>query len=72
MTFERVAAVTGIGAEPAPAPRVGETAAIDAASPAMRLQILSTEQWSLLASRSLAWENIAKAQARYRPLFPHS
>ena len=29
--------------------------ALDPASPALRLQILSTEHWSLLATRSLAW-----------------
>lgn len=28
---------------------------LDAAPPALRLQILSTEHWSLLATRSLAW-----------------
>jgi len=28
------------------------------ATPAMRLQILSTEHWSLLASRSLAWNEV--------------
>jgi len=51
MSFERG---SGIGAEPGPASRLGE-AATAGASPAMRLQILSTEHWSLLASRSLAW-----------------
>jgi len=62
MTFERVAAVTGLGAEPAQAPRAADSATIDAASPAMRLQILSTEHWSLLASRSLAWnESFSRA-----------
>src|SRR6266550_14078 len=55
MMFERVTPVTGIGVEPAPAQGTAATAAIEAASPAMRLQILSTEHWSLLASRSLAW-----------------
>ena len=29
--------------------------AVDGISPALRLQILSTEHWSLLATRSLAW-----------------
>ena len=52
MSFERG---TAIGAEPAPAPRMGEAATSNEVSPAMRLQILSTEHWSLLASRSLAW-----------------
>src|SRR6266576_2307635 len=62
MTFERVTAVTGIGPEPAPAQQAGASGAIDPASPAMRLQILSTEHWSLLASRSLAWnESFSRA-----------
>src|SRR5438309_2469474 len=61
MSFERVTAGTGIGAEPSPAPRPGETPSTEA-SPAMRLQILSTEHWSLLASRSLAWnESFSRA-----------
>ncbi|HEV8468347.1 MAG TPA: hypothetical protein VGR46_01965 [Candidatus Limnocylindria bacterium] len=48
MSFERVGAGTGLGAEPAPSPSQGP-------SPSLRLQILSTEHWSLLASRALAW-----------------
>jgi hypothetical protein len=57
MSFERS---SGIGAEPAPiAP---STTTTEGASPAMRLQILSTEHWSLLASRSLAWnESFSRA-----------
>ncbi len=57
MSFERSLPGTGIGAEPAPAPAPGST------TPAqMRLQILSTEHWSLLASRSLAWnESFSRA-----------
>ena len=59
MSFERG---TGIGAEPAPVPRVSGATAMEAISPAMRLQILSTEHWSLLASRSLAWnESFSRA-----------
>src|SRR2546430_2582109 len=62
MSFERVTAGTGLGAEPAPAPRLGEATPSDGASPALRLQILSTEHWSLLASRSLAWnESFSRA-----------
>src|SRR6266852_6590540 len=62
MSFERVAVGTGIGAEPTPNSRLGETSPTDGASPAMRLQILSTEHWSLLASRSLAWnESFSRA-----------
>src|SRR2546430_16478617 len=62
MSFERVTAGTGLGAEPAPAPRLGEATPTDGASPAMRLQILLTEHWSLLASRSLAWnESFSRA-----------
>ena len=54
MSFERPLAGTGPGAEPplAPSPAKEPT---DAVTPSMRLQILSTEHWSLLASRSLAW-----------------
>src|SRR2546423_5844767 len=55
MSFERVNVGTGIGAEPAPVPRAGETTPGDGVTPSMRLQILSTEHWSLLASRALAW-----------------
>ena len=62
MTFERVTAGGGIGAEPAPVPRQGDSVSTGAVSPAMRLQILSTEHWSLLASRSLAWnESFSRA-----------
>ena len=51
-----------MGAEPGPGLRSGESAATGEASPAMRLQILSTEHWSLLASRSLAWnESFSRA-----------
>lgn len=48
-------------AEPTPSPpldaKVAPTPAAspEPATPAMRLQILSTEHWSLLASRNLAW-----------------
>jgi len=60
MSFEQSAG--RIGAEPSPAPRLGEGAPAGEASPAMRLQILSTEHWSLLASRSLAWnESFSRA-----------
>lgn len=56
MSFERPLAGTGPGAEPplTPSPAT-QTSAADGISPSMRLQILSTEHWSLLASRSLAW-----------------
>lgn len=61
MSFERLSG-TGIGAEPALAPRVTEAGTTGEATPAMRLQILSTEHWSLLASRSLAWnESFSRA-----------
>jgi hypothetical protein len=61
MSFDRVTG-TGIGAEPSAAPRLGEASPTAEASPAMRLQILSTEHWSLLASRSLAWnESFSRA-----------
>lgn len=57
MSFERpTGAATGLGAEPAPTPSPGgPEPAGDGIPPAVRLQILATEHWSLLASRSLAW-----------------
>ncbi|HEX5825632.1 MAG TPA: hypothetical protein VFY18_14330 [Candidatus Limnocylindrales bacterium] len=54
MTFEQRSA--GVPAEPGP------TSAAVASPVQIRLQILSTEHWSLLASRSLAWnESFARA-----------
>jgi hypothetical protein len=64
MSFERPLAGAGMGSEPAIAPTPSEVARDDegVVSPAMRLQILSTEHWSLLASRSLAWnESFSRA-----------
>ena len=59
MSFERP---IGPAAEPAPTPVPGMSADPDAAARATRLQILSTEHWSLLASRSLAWnESFSRA-----------
>ncbi len=56
MSFERPTG-GGVGPEPAPTPTGGyDTSSLDGdIPPAIRLQILSTEHWSLLASRSLAW-----------------
>ena len=54
MSFERPLAGTGPGAEPPPLQPTGGSGP-ETISPSMRLQILSTEHWSLLASRSLAW-----------------
>jgi hypothetical protein len=59
MSFDRAATGTGIGADPAPAP--GHVAPASP-SASLRLQILSTEHWSLLASRSLAW-NVSFSRA---------
>jgi hypothetical protein len=68
MTFERT---PGLGPEPVPNPPPGEQPpdqpaeppASRAATPVqIRLQILTTEHWSLLASRGLAW-NEAFARA---------
>ncbi len=63
MSFERPLAGTGPGAEPAPTPpSTADPSPGEGISPAMRLQILSTEHWSLLASRSLAWnESFSRA-----------
>jgi hypothetical protein len=59
MTFEQR---TG-GPGPEPAPVVGSVIQGSAATPVqLRLQILSTEHWSLLASRGLAWsESFSRA-----------
>jgi hypothetical protein len=60
MSIERSTVGTGIGAEPAPTPAPGD---VGAGTPlALQLQVLSTEHWSLLASRSLAWnESFSRA-----------
>ena len=61
MSFERP---FGPGAEPAPtpAPSGAEVVPEGGVTPALRLQIMSTEHWSLLASRSLAWnESFSRA-----------
>ena len=61
MSFERP---IGPGAEPAPTPGPAgaEVMPNGELSPAIRLQIMSTEHWSLLASRSLAWnESFSRA-----------
>jgi hypothetical protein len=65
MSFERPSAGVGPGAEPAPTPGPSEPSAAGEAGAtplALQLQVLSTEHWSLLASRSLAWnESFARA-----------
>lgn len=63
MSFERSTAGMGLGAEAGlPPPDAADAAAGPGISPGMRLQILSTEHWSLLASRSLAWnESFSRA-----------
>src|SRR4051812_34553431 len=60
MTFERSATPP---AEPGPTPVVGSASSGSLPTPVqLRLQILSTEHWSLLASRGLAWnESFARA-----------
>ena len=53
MTFERNPPPPG---EPAPTPVVGSAAPAGEPTPVqIRLQILSTEHWSLIAARGLAW-----------------
>jgi hypothetical protein len=52
MTFEQRSA--GVPAEPGPTPATGDHS-VSPTPVQLRLQILSTEHWSLLASRSLAW-----------------
>ncbi|HEY3165252.1 MAG TPA: hypothetical protein VGJ71_12880 [Candidatus Limnocylindrales bacterium] len=63
MTLERNPAPP---AEPAPAPVVGSVSPASASTPVqIRLQILSTEHWSLLASRSLAWNEVFARAGMY-------
>jgi hypothetical protein len=58
MTIERTGGVPMV--EPGPQPGLGAATGAGASSdgelpPGLRLQILATEHWSLLATRSLAW-----------------
>lgn len=63
MTFERNA---GPPPEPAPTPVVGSAGPASSPTPIqLRLQILSTEHWSLLASRSLAWNEVFSRAGMY-------
>jgi hypothetical protein len=63
MTFERN---PGLPAEPGPTPVVGTTTPVTGPTPVqVRLQILSTEHWSLLASRSLAWNEAFSRAGMY-------
>jgi hypothetical protein len=63
VAFERPTAGTGPAAEPAPTPVPPDTPEGAEGTPlALQLQVLSTEHWSLLASRSLAWnESFSRA-----------
>jgi len=64
MTFEQRSA--GPPPEPAPTPVVGSAAPGAAPTPVqIRLQILATEHWSLLASRSLAWNEVFSRAGMY-------
>jgi hypothetical protein len=62
MSIERSTAGTGPGAEPAPTPAPTDSGDEGGTPLAIQLQVLSTEHWSLLASRSLAWnESFSRA-----------
>lgn len=60
MTFERNA-----GPPPEPAPSPGPQAGREPTPVQIRLQILATEHWSLLASRSLAWNETFSRAGMY-------
>jgi hypothetical protein len=60
MTFERNA-----GPPPEPAPTPAPQTGREPTPVQIRLQILSTEHWSLLASRSLAWNEIFSRAGMY-------
>jgi hypothetical protein len=64
MSYERAGGVGTPGAEPPPA---SARPSDDSGTlpPALRIQILSTEHWSLLASRSLAWNETFSRAAMY-------
>src|SRR5689334_15311582 len=63
MTFERN---PGPPPEPGPVPATGAGVPGSAPTPVqIRLQILSTEHWSLLASRSLAWNETFSRAGMY-------
>jgi hypothetical protein len=55
MSFERTP--SPVSAEPGPVGMSAETAT-ESLPPQLRIQILSTEHWSLLATRSLAWNEV--------------
>jgi hypothetical protein len=61
MALERTG--QGLPAEPQP-PSAGPQPS-EGVSPALRLQILSTEHWSLLATRSLAWSEVFARASTY-------
>jgi hypothetical protein len=63
MSYERPGGLGMPGAEAPPSPVSSEAGA--ALTPALRLQILSTEHWSLLASRSLAWNETFSRAAMF-------
>jgi hypothetical protein len=65
MSYERPAGIGFPGAEPPPVGGLARSESADAASPALRLQILATEHWSLLASRSLAWNEAFSRAAMF-------
>ena len=60
MTFER-----NPGPPPEPAPVPAPQAGREPTPVQIRLQILSTEHWSLLASRSLAWNEVFSRAGMY-------
>ncbi len=55
MSLERATAGTAVGAEPILPPGTAAAVPATGTSPELRLQILSSEHSSLMASRSLAW-----------------
>ena len=61
MALERTG--QGLPAEPQPPGASLDSSAV--ISPAQRLQILSTEHWSLLATRSLAWNEVFARASTY-------
>jgi hypothetical protein len=63
MSYERPGGIGVPGAEAPPSPASSDADAV--VTPALRLQILATEHWSLLASRSLAWNETFNRAAMF-------
>lgn len=65
MSFERSVGPTPAEPTPPGSAQGPGPASSDEITPALRIQILATEHWSLLASRSLAWNEVFSRAAMF-------